>query len=251
MESSVNTTSILPAIWEVPQEFRDRLGKKVGRQRAMHADGHLLLVLHDPPTPQDSERKGRLFWRQPDGQWHSNGLGDGPGALQKHLNHYADRVEQIEQSEEQAASSDDYFNVLEQLAPLHRATRNLHQVLQDARQLVSDDRDIINMRDRAYEVERVAELLYTGAQHALEYTVARRAEDEAKSSRQMAVAAHRLNMLAGFFFPIATLCAIFGVNLEHKLEDLPGPLPFLLLVIVGLIAGAVLTVFLQSPKTDK
>ena len=56
--------SILPAVWQVPQEFRDRLGDRAGRQRAMAADGHLLLVLHRPPGPEDAERSGRFFWRR-------------------------------------------------------------------------------------------------------------------------------------------------------------------------------------------
>ena len=38
--------SILPATWQVPRVFRERLGVKVGRQRAMVADGHLLLDNH-------------------------------------------------------------------------------------------------------------------------------------------------------------------------------------------------------------
>lgn len=32
--------SLLPEVWSVPQEFRNRLGEEVGRQRAMLADGH-------------------------------------------------------------------------------------------------------------------------------------------------------------------------------------------------------------------
>ena len=52
--------SILPATWEVPAEFRSRLGEKAGRQRAMMAEGHLLLVLHAPPKKDEPDRKGRL-----------------------------------------------------------------------------------------------------------------------------------------------------------------------------------------------
>jgi len=53
--------SILPPGWQVPQEFRTRLGANVGRQRPMLADGHLLLVLHAPPKPEDQVRVGRFF----------------------------------------------------------------------------------------------------------------------------------------------------------------------------------------------
>ena len=77
--------SILPAAWDVPQRFRDRLGQQPGRQRAMLADEHLLLVLHAPPKPGDVGRVGRYFWRKPDGTWTSNELGIGPGAMHRHL----------------------------------------------------------------------------------------------------------------------------------------------------------------------
>ena len=40
------TTTLLPAPWQVPSVFRERMGTQVGRQRSMVADGHLLLVLH-------------------------------------------------------------------------------------------------------------------------------------------------------------------------------------------------------------
>ena len=61
--------SVLPPSWEVPAQFRERLGERVGRQRAMMADGHLLLVLHRPPKKDEVERFPRLFWRKPDGTW--------------------------------------------------------------------------------------------------------------------------------------------------------------------------------------
>jgi len=42
-------SSILPTSWDIPQSIRRRLGNRVGRQRSMSADGHLLLVMHAPP----------------------------------------------------------------------------------------------------------------------------------------------------------------------------------------------------------
>ena len=44
--------------------------------------------------------------------------------------------------------------MLESLLPLHRTTAHLHQVLQEARKVIPDDRDLINFRDLAYELER-------------------------------------------------------------------------------------------------
>jgi hypothetical protein len=52
--------STLPPSWDVPQEFRNRLGKQAGRQRAMLSEGHLLLILHRPPDPHRDKRWGTL-----------------------------------------------------------------------------------------------------------------------------------------------------------------------------------------------
>lgn len=238
--------SILPAVWEVPQIFRDRLGLQAGRQRTMFHEGHLLLVLHEPPKPGDTTRRGRFFWRQPDGTWSSNGLGSGPNAITKHLNEYAELLERYTKLEEDASGADAYFSVLESIAPLHRAAMNMQQVLQEARKLVAEDRNIINFRDQAYEIERTAELLYNVAKNSLDFEVARRAEDQARAAHSMAVSAHRLNLLVAFFFPIATLTAVFGMNLESGLADIQRPLPFLIVIFVGLWCGFVLTRFVTN-----
>jgi hypothetical protein len=242
--------SILPATWDVPRQLRDRFGAKAGRQRAMYAEEHLLLVLHAPPKPEEDERVARFFWRKPDGSWTSNELGSGTAALRKHVTEYAEAVERCDQREDVAASAEEHFDVLEALAPLHRATRHLHQVLQEARKLCPSDRDIIDFRDRAYDTERSAELAYNGAKNALDFAVARRAEEQARSSHRMAVSAHRLNLLAAFFFPIATLSAVFGVNLRHGYETAQPPVPFLALVVGGLACGVLLTSLLTH-KPDR
>ncbi len=241
----MSARSILPAVWEVPQEFRGRMGEKAGRQRAMLADGHLLLVLHRPPKADEDQREGRYFWRQPDGTWSSSALGGGPGAVNKQLAEYADVLEKLDRQEEAATSADEYFAVLSELTPLHRAARHVHQVLQDARKMCPQDRDLINLRDRAYDIERMADLLYDAAKHGLDFTVAKRAEEEARLARQMAVAAHRLNLLAAFFFPIATLTALFGANLKHGLEVSYSPLPFFGVLVVSVVCGGVLTIFVS------
>ena len=240
--------SILPAIWAVPQIFRDRLGSQVGRQRAMFHNGHLLLVLHEPPKPEETDRRGRFFWRQPDGTWSSSAQGAGANALQIHIDEYAEIIARYDKLEEEAKTADEYFTVLKELTPIHRAAAHMHQVLQEARQQVHDDRNIINLRDRAYEVQRTAELLYNGAKNSLDFTVAKRAEEQAQASHRMAVSAHRLNVLAAFFFPIVTLAAIFGTQLKTGLEEVEGPLPLLVVLAVGLLSGALLTAIVTRHK---
>lgn len=241
--------STLPPSWEIPQDFRDRLGKQAGRQRAMLSEGHLLLILHRPPDPGEVKRWGRYFWRKPDGTWASSDLGAGPQALSRHLDQYAELLEKYDKQDEEAVSAEDHFAVLEGLVPVHRSARHLHETLQEARKKVSQDRDLINVRDRAHEIERTAELLYREAQHALDFTIARRAEEQAKSTRRMALSAYRLNLLAAFFFPIATLSTIFGANLDHGLRGFEmdyAPIPFLALVAFGLALGFILKSFVTE-----
>jgi hypothetical protein len=237
----MSAKSLIPRAWEVPEIFRHRLGNKVGRQRLMAADGHLLLVLHVPPQPNEVERQGRFLWRRPDGTWTSNDLGSGIQAVNKHLDEYAELLQKHDEQEENATSVEDYFHVLEALSPLMRSARHQQLVFQEARKECPEDRDIINFRDRAYELERSAELLSHETKHSLDYAVAKRAEEQAESSRRMVVSAHRLNLLAAFFFPIATLSAIFGTTLQHGWEDYQPPWPLLVIVAVGLLAGCILT----------
>lgn len=216
----------------------------------MRDAGHLLLVLHAPPQPDDDERGGRFFWRCPDGQWRSHNLGSGPASLRTHLEQYAAAVEKFDQQEDRATSADDYFAVLHGVAPLLRAARHLHQVLQEAREMVPQDRTLIDVRDRAYAVERQADLLYTTAKNGLDFAVARRSEQLAQSGHRMAVSAHRLNVLAAFFFPVATLSAVLGVNLQHGLENQPPPRVFLAMIGGGILCGIVLTLFIMRRPRD-
>src|SRR5688500_3360233 len=118
--------SIIPATWEVPAEFKSRLGEKVGRQRAMLSEGHLLLVLHAPPKKDEAQRRGRLFWRKPDGSWLSNELGAGSAALARHLGEFEDLVERLDRQEDTAAGVTELFGILESMSPVHRTARNLH-----------------------------------------------------------------------------------------------------------------------------
>lgn len=247
----MSAKAVLPPLWEVPQGLRDRLGEEAGRQRAILADGHLLLVVHRPPRPEEVQRKGRFFWRTPDGSWTCSDLGGGPSGLRRHLDECADRVAEYDRMAEQAVEAEDYFEVLNGLAPLHRTIRHLHQMFQEARSLCPKDRDLIVFRDRAYEIERTAELLYQETKNGLDFQMARQAEEQAKNSYRMAVSAYRLNLLAAFFFPLVTLSAVFGMNLSHGLERAYAPLPFLGILAAGLLFGFVLQSSVTRPPQPR
>jgi hypothetical protein len=242
--------SVLPTTWKVPDVFRTRLGESAGRQRSMAADGHLLIVLHELPKATEHERTGRLFWREPDGQWKSNSQGAGIQALKRHLAEYADEVARLERQLDEAASAGEYFAVLQAVSPVYRAARNMHAALQQARELIPADRDLVLMRDRAVEIERAAELVHGDAKNGLDFTVARQSEEQAQRSYEMAVSAHRLNVLAAIFLPVATLSAIFGMNLEHGLAIQDNPAIFWIVLAAGFVVGVLLTGVITNAPTQ-
>ena len=241
----------LPPDWNLPASLARRLGDSAGRQRAMSADGHLLLVLHEPPNADTGERTGRAFWRDPAGSWRSKPFGDGPQSLARHVAEFADRAEELERQWQTADGAADYYALLRALAPLHRTVRNLHAALQEARNVVPADRDLINLRDQAGEVERTIELLHGDARNGLDFTIAHQAERQAERTYAMAVAAHRLNLLVALFFPIATLGSVFGMHLAHGLDTWTTPIHFWGIVGVGLITGLILARTIARPPAER
>jgi len=178
-------------------------------------------VLHELPAPGEDERRGAFFWRKPNGHWEFSGRGSGLKPLQEHVRAYDQAEEALDKEYAQAQDAQDYFAILKKLAPLVHAAKNLHATLQAAREAIPDDRDIISLRDWAYELERSFELLYGDAKAALDYSIAQKAEEEAVLSRQAIQTAHRLNILAAIFFPLTAIGSVFGMNLRSGLEQAP------------------------------
>jgi Mg2+ and Co2+ transporter CorA len=236
----MNKSKLIPSTWELPQEFIDRLGDRAGRQRVMFANGHLLFVLHAPPKPDQMTRAARLFWRKPDGDWQSTERGNGLVAFRSHLDQLMNVIDECDQREDAAQTAAEYFSILDAVSPLKRSAENLLHTLEEARKLLPTDRDIINFRDQAYDLSRTAELLYSAAKNGMEMAQTRRAEEQAASSMAMAKAAHRLNQFVAFFFPLATLTAVFGMQLPSGMESLPQPLPFAIICGVGILSGFIM-----------
>jgi hypothetical protein len=241
---------LIPTDWDIPQVVRFRLGDHPGRQRAMQHEGHLLLVLHDVPQRHDRERIRQLFWRNPEGQWRSTlGVG-GEQSVEVQIDTFAAAIERMTEAFNKTEQSIGYFDILGALGPIRRSIRNLHATLQEARELEPEERLIIIWRDQAYDLVRRAELLYNDAQAALNFESARQAEAQAQASQQRAVAAHRLNMLAAFFFPLATISTILSMKLRHGLEDWEAnyaPWVFAGVLATGVLIGVVLTYVITRP----
>lgn len=210
----------LPASWKLPNPIKNRFGQKSsGKQRAMLADGHLLLVLHRLPNTSDRTRDAVFYWRKPDGSWRHSGGGSGLSPLIKHIKEYGAAEEKFVTAYDQAQTAEDYFEILEGMAPLRLATKNLHSTLQAAREGIPDDKDIIDLRDWAHDIERTLDLLYETSKNALDYRIAQRAEEQTRLSMTSVEAEHRLNILAAIFFPLTALSCLFGMNVASSLGN--------------------------------
>lgn len=229
--------SFVPPSWQLSPTLQNRLGERAGRQRAMAADGQLLLVLHAPRDARHPDGESRLFFRDAQKQWRSTHDGAGPLALKNFLRGIAEQLDALEAKVATAQTADEMYALLRAVAPLHRTTRNMHAALQQARELEPSDRDLIAARDQAGENERAAELLHHDAIHGLDFATARQAEAQARSSQHMAVAAHRLNVLAAVFFPLVTVSTLLGMNVPNGLEQTAPPGPFLAVLGAGLAIG--------------
>jgi len=239
-EKTNKVISLLPKDWELPAGIRRRLGKSAGRQRCMSAESHLFLILHEPPEGAEISYVGRFFWRKPDGSWTSNCLGDGIDALEDHLDQYDDLLDHLEEKELVARTADEYFTVIEELIPLHRSSENMYLAIQSARESQPEDLHLLDCRDQAYEIFRSSDLLLNDSKAAMDYAIAKRSEEQARYSFELAAAANRMNTLIAFFLPMATLSSIFGMNLTHGVENQFPPYLFLLVIAVGLLFGFVL-----------
>jgi len=228
---------IIPPTWTIPDAIRVRLGQTTyGRQRAIVEEGHLLLVLHKPPGPDDTTREGALFWRNPSGEWQFNRGGPGPGSLKRHVQSYVELEQKLTQDYERAPDTTTLFDLLEALVPLTRAARNMHTTLQTAREAIKSDTFILEMRDLASDAERNFDLLLEDARNAIQQRTARKAEEQARLSEQALHASHRLNVLAALFFPLTALASLFSMNFAHGLNE-HSPALFWLMFIIGLGLG--------------
>lgn len=243
---------IIPPTWSLPDAIRNRLGQTTyGRQRAIVEEGHLLLVLHKPPGPDDQKREGVLFWRTPSGEWQFSRGGPGTGGLKRHVQGYTEIEERLVKEYESAQDVSRLFDLIEILTPLARAAHNQHLALQAAREAVKNDNFLIEMRDLAYEIERNFELLLEDARNALHYRTARQAEEQAQLTREALQASHRLNILAALFLPLTAITSVFGMNFSRGLDEhVPGA--FWVIIAIGIGLGLVIKSWLLAkPRAPK
>ena len=231
---------IIPPTWSLPESIRTRLGQTTyGRQRAIIEEGHLLLVLHKVPGPDDRAREGVLFWRSPNNEWQWNRGGPGPGALKRHIQSYGEVEAKLAQQYDDASGIDALFDLVEALTPVTRAARNMHNALQAAREGIPNDTFLIEMRDLAYEIDRNLDLMLEDVRNAIQYHQARESEEQARLGKEALRASHRLNTLAAMFFPLTAIASIFGMQLAHGLDE-HNPVIFWTVFLVGGALGFVM-----------
>ncbi len=207
--------------WKLPEKITARLGKSsYGRQRTIFEEGHLLIILHQPPDTFGQPRNSVVLYRNIKGEWYCNGQDNGLRGLKRLTADYHQRAEELEKMFRVAETPELLLEVIEKTTPLSHAAVNLYQTLQTAREQVKDDIEIIEERDKAYEIQRAFELLLANARAALDFRVAKNAEEDARVSRDAVRAQHRLNVLAAIFFPLTALTAIFDMNFPSGLEVL-------------------------------
>lgn len=241
-------SKLLPMQWEVPAIFRARLGAQAGKQRTMAHEGHILIILHTIPAPSDLRRKAAIFWRSSKGEWKSTGEAKGNiTALRNHVDGFVKAVEQLEARVDNASSAVEYFSVLRELGPFLRVARNMHKALQEARDAVTDP-DIIALRDLAGDIERSAELLYDDAKNGLDYTIARRAEEQAARSHEIERSGHQLNRLAAIFLPVSAIGGAFSMKFATGFDDKYVPWLFWIVFVGAFGLGFVIRASIKSAE---
>ena len=177
----------------------------------------------------------------------SSSLGGGEQALIRHLKEYAVIIDKLEEQIQQAEVANDYFLALKHITPLQRSVRNMTKALQDARELLPTERELIIARDRANTLERACELLQADATNGLDFTIARQGEEMAKASTALAHAGHRLNLMAALFLPVSAIASVFSMNFKHGLESYTSPLLFWSVLAIGIIIGLIVKGMINQP----
>ena len=241
--------SPLPKIWDVPLELRRRLSMHSGRQRSIIVDDHLVLLLHKVPTSDSLHRESVYFWSAPKGEWFFSEQGSGWAALLDLVKQYDERVHKLEQDNESGSTTKEWFAILDEIGPIHRAIRNLREAVAtglDNTTKAEQRYQLQQIADLSAEIERNAELLQSDCQRSVQFNMARQAEIQAAFSRSQSSAAHRLNILAAVFLPIATLSSIFGMNLASGLEE--APMLFWVVMAMGVALGVGIGIFVMNVR---
>ena len=208
-------------------------------------------MLYQVSKPKSSRGETVYFWRNREHEWHYSERGGGFSALEKVVERYGNRIAELEESLSTADDSRARFQLLDDVTPVLRSVRNLADALHKGLEL-SDQQTLAgpvnkarhdnepgpsqlqSVCDHAIEISRAAEILKSDVQSAIQFAHARQQELQSHYVRQQSQAAHRLNILAATFLPVATISSVFGMNLASGLESSPALFWVVLLASVGI-----------------
>jgi len=215
----------------------------------MDEEGHLLIILHAAPTASDdADRTAAFFWKNPKGEWKSSPETSGMTALEEHLKGYQLLVDSLDREVEQTADAKEYFRILKNATPLLRATRHLLEALQAAREARKEDRKLLLMRDKAIELERAIDLAHSDARDGMEFLMAENAAEQAEFSHQATLESRRLNRLVAFFFPLATLISLFGMDDPKELIKSQS---FWWIISIGILLGLIVSFIVSKGRRSR
>ncbi|GAA5484336.1 CorA family divalent cation transporter [Haloferula sargassicola] len=229
----------LPQWLDLEPEILSQISCRPGGQRCLSGGGELLLVVHEVPEPKVPERAARFFIRREEGEW-DDGEGHGLEALGRLLDRYQETIDRYEASIDELDTAAEVFAMIRHAGPIARTLRNLTVALRSAVDLAREDRQLIELRDRASDILRAAEILYHDAKLTLDFWQAESAEEHQEAAERLNVIAYRLNLLAGFFLPLVAMGGLLGMNVN--IPDVFRNL-FWGILAMGMLAGVGLLIF--------
>ncbi len=116
-------------------------------------------------------------------------------------------------------------------------------VLEELRDALPEDRDVLAIRDLAVSIERGADLLVQDAKTSLDFLVAKSASSQANAAASATEEARKLNRLAAFFFPLLTLTSICGMSQPSKVMGFTG---VWIVLLLGLAMGLIVSIALRK-----
>ncbi|MCH2174448.1 MAG: CorA family divalent cation transporter [Lentisphaeria bacterium] len=237
----------LPISWKLPVGIKQHLGGGAGKQRVIHSDGQILMILHKLPEIGKNSRVGVLFFKDEKGQWNSDQKQSPEHAMKRLIKEYNSAILNLEEGADHAHTAQDYFDIQHQLVPICRAVRNLKATMLKAHDLAPECEFITQYLDDAEDLDRISDILRIDVRNAADYSMAKQAEEQSRKSDEISLSAHKLNMLVATFLPVTAIAAIFGMNLKTGLEHFNSPFLFWGLMLCSMAIGFIVKGFL-TPK---
>ena len=203
-------------------------------------------MLHKAPLKHETHRESVYFWRNDKGVWSATERGSGLTALDEFLDNYERIEDALDDQYEKASNARDFFDLLEKIAPIQRAVKNTSKALQNAREVIGEE--FIDSRDKAEELYRNIDLLYTDSKNGLDYAIAKRAEEQAEMQKQALTAGHRLNIIMALFLPITAVASLLGMNIPHGLEKSQSWVFFAIVGVCSLLGIFMRSLVLKKSK---